>query len=337
MSAGPRVFDGGILAAPITGVGRSFCDTLAAYAERTSRPPVLLAPRDARFDPPSGVNVVRLPGAGRGPGWRRLVSRAASELEASLLHSPVAALPRRCPCPAVATVHDLPWLAPVALAEPGVGLRHRLALRRAVRVATRLVVPSAATAKDLLRAWGKDLAGRVRVVPHGTPAPEAPAAYEDLRGPFLFLGDDRPRKNLERLRHAWRLARTVAPDLPGLRVVGPHHGYVTETEKLELLRSARALVHVSLFEGFGLPVLEAFAHGVPVVCSTAGGLAEVAADAAWRVDPFDVEDIARGLVRVHRDEDLRRSLRRRGLARAAALRPEHSAAGWEEIHEEIAR
>ncbi|MHC4513948.1 MAG: glycosyltransferase, partial [Planctomycetota bacterium] len=103
----------------------------------------------------------------------------------------------------------------------------------------------------------------------------------------------------------------------------------------KLLRSCRALLHLSLFEGFGLPVLEAFGHGLPVLCSNRASLPEVAGDAALAVDPTDIEAMANAIVRIHRDEELRTRLRARGLERARVLTPVSSAAGWRHLHREL--
>ena len=138
-----------------------------------------------------------------------------------------------------------------------------------------------------------------------------------------------------RVREAHARASERVADLPGLRLVGPPDGYVDEAEKWHILRSSRALLHLSLLEGFGLPVLEALAHGVPVVCSDRHSLPEVAGDAALQADPNDTTAMADAIVRIHQDHDLRGELRRRGLARAATLTPEKTAREWLQLHEEL--
>lgn len=329
------VFDGSVLAAgPRTGVGGSFLSTLAAYVPIAQRPCTLLLPRHATSAaelreaiPDLRIESILPRGRLR---RRRHLRRFARRQDAALFHSPVVALPRRLSCPGVATVHDLPWLHPELRGEPGTRWSQRLALRQAARAATALIVPSLATRDDLLRATGNpDL--RVEVIHHGVCWPEEPAD-ETAAGPFLVLGDDRPRKNLGRLRAAHAIARTNCPDLPPLRFVGPGHGYVEESEKWSILRSSRALVHVALFEGFGIPVLEALAHGIPVVCGNRTSLPEVAGDAALTVDPTDVYAIAEAMTRVHLDAELRATLRKRGRARAREMTPTHTAQAWLHLH-----
>ena len=102
-------------------------------------------------------------------------------------------------------------------------------------------------------------------------------------------------------------------------------GYVGEQDKVALLGGAEALVYPSLYEGFGLPVLEAMACGTPVVTSDVSALPEIAGDAALLVDPRDPEAIASAMRRILGDEDLRRDLAERGSSRAAGFTWEETA------------
>jgi glycosyltransferase involved in cell wall biosynthesis len=296
---------------------------------------VLLLPLDHPDPKIPGVDAIPCLRQGR---WRRLrsLARACREVGAELLHSPVAAIGPRMGCPVVDTVHDLPFLVPELRGERGSGFAARMALHSAMGFAAAVVVPSTATAAALGR-FARVGADRVRVIPHGVEPVAEPAPQADLVGPFLVLGDDRPRKNLEAVRRAHARARQIDVGLPELRLVGPGFGYLQEDDKWSVLRRANALFHLSLLEGFGLPVLEAFAHGVPVLCSDRGSLPEVAGDAALMLDPTDIEAIAQGMVRIHRDADLRRELRQRGRERAAQFTPAATAAAWQTLHEELLR
>jgi glycosyltransferase involved in cell wall biosynthesis len=111
---------------------------------------------------------------------------------------------------------------------------------------------------------------------------------------------------------------------------------VTEAEKSDRIRGARAVLHLALFEGFGLPVVEGFAHGVPVLCSDRASLPEVAGGAALIADPLDVEAMARAMVEIAADRELRDRLRTRGLERARAFRPGRAARAWATLHAEVA-
>lgn len=329
-------FDGVSLAdGPPTGVARAFLTGLAAFAARGEHAAVLLLPPDAADPQLPGVRTVAAP---RGRLRRQLaLPRLLRALRADVLHSPVAAVPLRAPCPAIATVHDLPWRHPAA-GERASAWR-RFATARSLRAAAAVLAPSQFTAADARALLGDDAAARVRVVPHGTPLGPPPdaAALAARRGPFLALGDDRPRKQRHVLRAAHAHAAAQDATLPGLRFVGPPDDYVDEAAKSTLLRDCRALVHPSRFEGFGLPVLEGLAHGAPVVCSDLPPLREIAGDAAQFVPAGAAEALADALLAVHRDCALRLRLATAGHARAAAFSPERTAAAWAAVHAEVAR
>lgn len=205
-----------------------------------------------------------------------------------------------------------------------------------------MLVPSMATQRDVLAQCDRSRA-RLEVVPHGVPLPELAAPDSERDGPFLTLGDDRPRKNLTRTVAAHALARERRPALPGLCQSGPrqhtahgprdeHTNFVSEADKHVRLRHARALVHLSLHEGFGLPILEAMGHGTPILCSDRSSLPELAGDAALYVDPTDLDAIADAFVRIDSELPLRALLAAEGRARAARFLPEHTAAAWARIH-----
>jgi len=165
-------------------------------------------------------------------------------------------------------------------------------------------------------------------------------ASQGVDGRFILcLGNLHPRKNVARLVAGFAQARAGAPDLADVRLVvagarwwgageaaaaaqAPDGSVVflgrfDDDRREQLLRLADALAYVSVFEGFGLPPLEAMARGTVVLASDATAVAETAGDGALLVDPYDVHAIAEGLVRVLSDEQLRVELRRRGAARAA--------------------
>ena len=151
-----------------------------------------------------------------------------------------------------------------------------------------------------------------------------------------MLGDDRPRKNLAAIAAAHALATARSPLVPPLRFVGPPGAWVDEDEKIRLLGTCSAVVHCARFEGFGMPVLEAMAHGAPVVCSDIPPLREIAGDDAVYVDPTDIESIAAGLARVLEPAQ-RTSLAQNGWRRAAEFSTVATARRWRTLHEDLAR
>ena len=325
-------FDGGCLAdGPITGVGRAFLTGLSAYAQiaAPSTRIHLLLPAGAR-DPQ--IDRVTCSDAPRGAWQRqRLLPRMLRKLQIDVFHSPVAAVPLRAPCPTIATVHDLPWLHRAS--EERAPAWRRLATRLALRSASAVLAPSTLTLLDARRYIHKST--RLRLLPHATQLPAEIADPAERCGPVLVLGDDRPRKNRSMVRTACSLARAQVPQLPELCFAGPPGNYVDEREKVQLLRGCRLLVQASLFEGFGLPVLEGLAHGIPVVCSDLPPHREVAGDAAIYVDPLNASSIAQGIVRAHEDAQLRSRLALLGPQRARAFAPLAVAQAWLALHEEL--
>jgi glycosyltransferase involved in cell wall biosynthesis len=168
-----------------------------------------------------------------------------------------------------------------------------------------------------------------------------------LHKPFvLYVGTIEPRKNLTRLVLAFAQAQRRNPDLELILVgqLGWHYasllktiedlklgtavrrlGYVPGEDLPALYNLARLLAFPSLYEGFGLPVVEAMACGTPVLTSNGSSLAEIAAGASYLIDPLDVIDIAHGLSWLATDDDLHASLHAAGLARAAQFSWQHAA------------
>ncbi|MBI2462254.1 MAG: glycosyltransferase family 4 protein [Candidatus Rokubacteria bacterium] len=264
----------------------------------------------------------------------------------SLFHAPHYVLPPLRPCPAVVTIHDLIHLRfPDQLPSPLAPLYARVMFRIAVRSARRIIAVSEATARDLAERLGAS-PGKVRVIPNGVdgrfrPAAD-PAALDaalarlGLERPYLlFVGNPKPHKNLPRLLDAFagldpKLGRLVLAGTPerarpgverevGGRGLGERVrvlGVIAEETMPVLYQGAELLVLPSLWEGFGLPALEAMATGTPVVATDRGGLPEVVGEAGLLVDPTNVDALRAALYNLLVDLSLRDELRARGLARA---------------------
>lgn len=212
-------------------------------------------------------------------------------------------------------------------------LRQRLYLefstRFAVRYADIVLALSEHTRQDLIRSFGAS-PDKVRAAPPGPPALQVSDRLErsDTSDPIyaLFVGTQQPRKNLARLLEAWaRLGGDAVLLIAGKRGWGGQDlharastlgiagrvrflGFIDEAHKARLMRGARAVIVPSLYEGFGLPVLEAQSAGVPVACSSTSALPEAAGEGALQFDPQDTGDMAAAIRRVMGDEALRARL-----------------------------
>ena len=265
-----------------------------------------------------------------------------------VLFVPAHVIPLLHPRRSVVTVHDLGYrLYPQAHRRRD-GLYLDISTRWSARVARIVLADSQATANDLRRFYGIPTE-KVRVIYPGRDESLSPVqdvgALAAIRAKYglgeryiLHIGTLQPRKNLVRLVEAFGKVVKKLPDTKrgqlvlagkkgwlyaelfrrvkdlGLedRVVFP--GYVPDADLPALLSGAACLVFPSLYEGFGFPVLEAQACGVPVVCSDASSLPEVAGDGALLISPYDTMAWADALLQVLTDEGLRAQLRLRGFA-----------------------
>jgi glycosyltransferase involved in cell wall biosynthesis len=280
-------------------------------------------------------------------------------LGADLLHSPHYVLPLLCRRPSVVTIHDcIHLLFPEYLPNRFALTYARSMMGHAIEKSALVFTVSEASRHDILRFYPHADPDRVHVVPNaidaailGHPGEEEMERVKEryqIRGRFLlYAGNIKPHKNLDRLIGAFALLKQRAgqEDLKLLIIgdeinkygslrrrveaTGVRHdvrffGFVPDSTLSALYRLASAFVFPSLYEGFGLPPLEAMASGTPVVTSRISSLPEVVGDAAVLVDPYRIEDIADGLERVLTDEALRATLVERGLSRVRQFSWERS-------------
>ena len=280
-----------------------------------------------------------------------------------LVHLPSTIVPPLLPCPAVVTVHDLAWARyPETYDSADLRMQTEV-VPRSVRRAAHVIAVSRSTARDVADVLQVPN-DRITAIPLGVSAAfapqgpklngsEFPGADRARDGCVLHTGGLHPRKNLGRLLEAYAMLRREglaggAGSAPPLLIAGDTStrwgrelmtwiarldltpdvilpGHVTEQVLPALYRSATALVYPSLYEGFGLPILEAMASGTPVITSDGSSMLEVAGEAAVLVNPESAEELAGALSRVLTDEALRRDLAERGLLRSRQFTWERTA------------
>jgi glycosyltransferase involved in cell wall biosynthesis len=281
------------------------------------------------------------------------------KLGAQLLHSPHYVLPLLCRKRSVVTIHDcIHLLFPQYLPNRAAYQYARWMMGSAISRSDLVLTVSEASRRDILRFYPKADPDRLQVIPNAIDDAilDAPGEEEmervqeryQVRGRFvLYAGNIKPHKNLERLVGAFGLLKQRpghedvklliigdevnrygslrrSVEAAGVRQDVRFFGFVPTKTLSALYRLASVFAFPSLYEGFGLPPLEAMACGTPVVTSRISSLPEVVGDAALLVDPYSTEDIAHGLERVLGDEGLRGELSTRGRARVKQFSWERS-------------
>ena len=259
---------------------------------------------------------------------------------AEIVHFPLTIELPRVKLPTVVTLHDLQHLDLPAMFSRGERGFRTIAWHRSVRRADRLIVISDFVRERAITKLQLD-ASRIRVVPLGLDHTRLRPGGE--REPFLLYPARRwPHKNHERLFEAFALVRREQPKLrlvltgSGDFAAVPDgveaRGRLAWGEVVDLMQRASALVFPSLYEGFGLPPLEAMACGCPVACSNAAALPETVGDAARLFDPYDARAIADAVLEVLAAPD---EWSRRGLARAAGYSWDVTARETDAVYAEL--
>lgn len=293
--------------------------------------------------------------------WEQLVQPVVlTSHQVDLLHALAYVSPLAWAGPTIVTVLDLSFILYPEQFRPLNRLYLNLFTRLSVRRAREVIAISESTKRDMVRLLGVD-EGKVAVIYCGVDpsfCTRDAAEVEHFRHTrglpkryMLFVGTLEPRKNiiglLEAYHHLTRRWQPCDGEKPALVIVGAEGWYYDEVyrkvEQLELRPSvhfagyvpaeelpwwygaADLFVYPSFYEGFGLPVLEAMACGVPVITSNRSALPEVVGDAGVTVDPDESEPLAHAMHRVLTDGEMREELRRRGLQRAGSFSWERTA------------
>jgi glycosyltransferase involved in cell wall biosynthesis len=327
-------FDAGPLLGNPTGVGR-YARELAEELESAGVEVVRYA-FALRGTSQPGIRRWRLPARAAQLGWRRFgwpeVERLTGDVD--VIHGTNFVLPSSR-APGVVTVHDLSFLRDDVF--PG-GERLRELVPWSVSRAARVLVPTRAIAAEVAESY-RVSPDRIVVTPEGvapvffgaTPLSDLALAGLGIAHPYaIAVGTLEPRKNLATLMRAWEMAdlegwtlglagpKGWGPDLPETRGVLPI-GWVGDETLPGLLAGAEVFCYPSMYEGFGLPPLEAMAAGTPALVGSYSAAHEVLGDAAVVVDPGDAEALADGLARLAGDKALRSRLRVQGRARAGGF------------------
>ena len=287
-----------------------------------------------------------------------------------LLHVQFTA-PPFCPCPVVVSIHDLSFEHLPQTFNRRSRTQLRLTVRRSARRAARILSLSEHTRRDIIETYGIE-PQRVTAIPLAAPAHFGPITdnrelqrvrhnYGIDRDYILSVGSIQPRKNLARLVRAYASLRESysADKLPKLVLVGKRAwlydetlraldetnikdavvltGYVPESDLPALYSGALCFVYPSIFEGFGLPPLEAMKCGAAVIVGNQTSLPEVVGDAALTVDPFDIDAIASAIRKLINHSALRRELSIKGQERAKEFNWRETALKTLAVYKEVAR
>ena len=363
-------FDGRGFSSPAAGIRRYSTELVRALTSLDEPLEVVALGGDsARI--PAGLE--RIPESAHPPsnaGWTLIgLPRTASRARVNVIHAPAYTAPFWAGVPVVLTIHDVSYETHPEWYPYRRDWLRRYFYRRSARAAARVLTVSAFSASEIMAAYGIP-AARITVTPlgvhHGTFGAGDPDIALDLPAnvtePFLLhVGDLHERRNLplvldavlEARRHFGAAAamslvlagvdRGVSEGLCAMAAEAGSPeavvalGPVSEDRVHALYRGATALVYPSLYEGFGLPLIEAMASGTPVLASHEASIPEVLGGAGLLLDPHDVSAWRDAIIRVVNDESLRSDLRARGLARAATYTWQRTARLTLDVYREAVR
>ncbi|MGI8808695.1 MAG: glycosyltransferase family 4 protein [Acidimicrobiales bacterium] len=343
-------FDGTPLLGSKTGVGWYTHELIDAVAKLSPQDEMVVFPiswrtaRHLNLDPPHRPNVAverkLAPARPLWAMWDRVQFPPVEWLvDCDVFHATNFIAPPSRKVPIVVTVHDIGFVHHPEAVTPGVRRMARL-LPDILRRAAAIITVSSFTCEELV-AWLPEVTDRVTVIHNGSHARAAPAAGPEPAAtpPYaLMLGTLEPRKNLPLALDALRILRRRGVDLRLILAGGKSNlldvpaqlrkrgmgepevtrtGYIDDARVSALLAGARVLVFPSLYEGFGMPLLEGMEAGVPVVGVRAGATPETVGDAGLLVEPGDAEAFADAMEQAAFDEGVRARLIPAGHAQAA--------------------
>lgn len=366
------VFDGRTMQDHYPGIGRYAYNLARALVDTfpDHRMRLLLDPRAAnrRFNllelsTRPNVEAIPIRATVFSPAEQRLGRNPRLMFDARLWHSPYYALPLTLSIPPIVTIADLtPLVLPEEMPNPSKRMLYRFLNNAAARRSRAVITVSNASRFDLQRLLLVP-SEQIFVIPEAADpifVPAAPAEIDRMRASLnlprvyaLYVGSNKPHKNLLRLIEAWAYVGTEAvlviagvwdnryPQAKRLvhqwglqdRVLFRHN--IPENVLPILISGARIFVFPSVHEGFGLPPLEAMACGTPVVCAHASSLPEVVGDAGYVFDPLSVQDMADAMTRVLDNANLRFQLRAKGLDQAEQFSWERAAGETMAVYQRV--
>jgi glycosyltransferase involved in cell wall biosynthesis len=346
-----------------SGVGNYTAQLLTALIDRADmRQYALLANRPLNGEAPRGaLGQVGRRFPNRSVWMQWMLPRDLEAVRPDLCHFTNSLAPLRAPCPTVITLHDMSLFVHARLHPLKSQLFVRPIIPAVARRASAIITVSQHAKREIVAGLQvppekvhviyEAAAPQYRVIADATELDRVRSRYELTRPFVLYVGTIEPRKNLTRLVAAFAQAQRKCPDLElvlvgqlgwkytsllkAIKDLNLGHairllGYVPDEDLPALYNLARLLAFPSLYEGFGLPVVEAMACGTPVLTSNGSSLAEIAAGASCLIDPYDEHAIAEGLLRLSTDDNYHANLRATGLVRAAQF-------SWQRAAEETLR
>lgn len=347
-----------ILAYP-TGIGRMAHNLLLALQSIDSENHYLVLRRDEVYTPiPSKPNFEIMPcNIGQySPKMHVEIPKILKRHKIDLYFSPYFVVPFWLPCPSVITIHDMIFSVFPRLLSPPEWLVYQLLMRKSLASSSAVTAVSNCTREDVLKYFPTTRADKVYVIHSGIGDQFQPVVNESMHNNFrlkyhlpekylCYVGNYKAHKNLGRLVSAFAQIKNsvshqlVLLDNPGADCIKLKAqvqssklqdriyfcGGLADSDLALFYSCADLFVFPSLYEGFGLPPLEAMACGTQVITSNTSSLPEVVGDAGIMIDPYNVEELAEAMLRVLRDPDLRQKMRAKGLERAKLFTWENTA------------